>query len=154
MMRHDVEEWKKVEDKEMGMLKSMGVYVDEDLPEGRKAIGNRWVFEFKLDVDGGPPIDKARLVAQGFSQVPFVNYDATFAPVAKSVSVRFVAVHAALHGWHVRYISSCVTLTVTVFITQVSHPSFLLRTSGYGPRPLDCAFAAEILTFCSSKSTC
>jgi hypothetical protein len=95
-----VEEWNKVEEKELGMLKSMGVYVDEMLPEGRKAIGNRWVFEFKKDVNGGPPIYKARLVAQGFSQVPFVDYDATFAPVAKSVSVRFVAVHSALHGWH------------------------------------------------------
>ena len=100
MMRHGVEEWRKVEDKELQMLKSTGVYMDENLPEGRKAIGNRWVFEFKLDVDGGPPIYKARLVAQGFSQVPFVNYDATFASVAKSVSVRFVAVHSALHGWH------------------------------------------------------
>ena len=82
------------------MLKSMGVYVDEELPEGRKAIGNRWVFEFKLDVDGGPPIYKACLVSQGFSQVPFVDYNATFAPVAKSASVRFVAVHSALHSWH------------------------------------------------------
>jgi hypothetical protein len=62
MMRHDAEEWKKVEDKELAMLKSMGVYVDENLPERRKAIGNRWVFEFKLDVEGGPPIYKARLV--------------------------------------------------------------------------------------------
>ncbi len=88
MMRSDVDEWKKVEEKELEMLRSMGVYVDEELPEGRKAIGNRWVFKFKLDVDGGPPIHKARLVAQGFSQVPFVDYDATFAPVAKSASVR------------------------------------------------------------------
>jgi hypothetical protein len=66
MMCHDAEEWKKVEDKELEMLKSMGVYVDENLPEGRKAIGNCWVFEFKLDVDGGLPIYKARLVTQGF----------------------------------------------------------------------------------------
>ncbi len=100
MLCSDAEEWKKVEDKELEMLKSMGVYVDEKLPEGRKAIGNRWVFKFKLDVDGGPPIRKARLVAQGFSQVPFVDYNATFAPVAKSASVRFVAVHSALHSWH------------------------------------------------------
>jgi len=100
MLRSDAEEWKRVEKRELDMLKNMGVYVDEELPEGRKAIGNRWVFEFKLDVDGGPPIFKARLVAQGFSQVPFVDYDATFAPVAKSASVRFVAVHSALHGWH------------------------------------------------------
>jgi hypothetical protein len=100
MMRSDAEDWKKVEEKELEMLRSMGVYMDEELPEGRKAIGNRWVFEFKLDVDGGLPIYKARLVAQGFSQVPFVDYDAMFAPVAKSASVRFVAVHSALHGWH------------------------------------------------------
>jgi len=100
MMRSDAEEWKKVEEKELEMLRTMGVYVDEELPEGRKAIGNRWVFEFKLDVDGGPPIYKARLVAQGFSQVPFVDYDATFTPVAKSASVRFVAIYSALHGWH------------------------------------------------------
>ena len=64
MLRSDVEEWRKVENKELELLRSMGVYVDEPLPEGRKAIGNRWVFEFKLDVNGGPPIHKARLVAQ------------------------------------------------------------------------------------------
>ena len=45
-----------MEEKELEMLRSMGVYVEEELPEERKAIGNRWVFEFKLDVDGGPPI--------------------------------------------------------------------------------------------------
>jgi hypothetical protein len=59
MMHTDALEWKKVEDKELEMLKSMGVYVEEMLPEGRKAIGNQWVFEFKLDVDGGPPVYKA-----------------------------------------------------------------------------------------------
>ena len=40
MLRTDADEWKRVEEKELGMLKSMGVYVDEMLPEGRKAIGN------------------------------------------------------------------------------------------------------------------
>ena len=84
------------------MLKTMGVYVEEVLLEGRKAIENRWVFEFKLDPNGGPPIHKARLVTQGFSQVPFVDYNATFAPVAKSVSVHFLAIHLALHGWHLQ----------------------------------------------------
>ena len=84
------------------MMKNMGVYVDELLPEGRKAIGNQWVFEYKIDPDGGPVILKAQLVAQGFSQVPFVDYDVTFAPVAKSVSVRFIAVYASLNGWHLK----------------------------------------------------
>jgi hypothetical protein len=39
MLRPDAEEWKKVEDKELEMLKSMGVYVDVELPEGRKSLG-------------------------------------------------------------------------------------------------------------------
>ena len=97
MLRSDAEEWKKVENKELEMLKSMGVYVDEKLPKGRKVIGNLWVFKFKLDVDGGPPIHKTCLVAQRFSHVPFVDYNATFVPVAKSASMRFVAIHSALH---------------------------------------------------------
>ena len=97
--RPDAAEWLRVEQKELTMLKDMGVYQEELLPDGRKAIGCRWVFEFKL-VEGGSPIHKARLVAQGFSQVALVDYDATFAPVVKSVSVRLLAVYATLNGWH------------------------------------------------------
>jgi len=101
--RTDAEEWKKVTEKELEDLKRMGVYEDaEELPEGKKAIGCRWVYEFKINESGGPPIYKARLVAQGFSQVPFVDYNATFAPVAKSVTVHFVAVYSALQGWHLQ----------------------------------------------------
>ena len=97
--RSDAAQWLEVEQKELSMLKNMGVYQEELLPDGRKAIGCRWVFEFKL-VEGGSPIHKARLVAQGFSQVAFVDYNATFAPVVKSVSVRLLAVHATLNDWH------------------------------------------------------
>ena len=101
--RTDAEEWRKVTEKELGDLKRMGVYEDaEELQEGKKAISCRWVYEFKVNESGGPPIHKARLVAQGFSQVPFVDYGATFAPVAKSVTVCFVAVYSALQGWHLQ----------------------------------------------------
>ena len=99
--RPDAAEWLRVEQKELAMLKDMGVYQEELLPDGWKAIGCRWVFEFKL-VEGGSPIHKARLVAQGFSQVALVDYDATFAPVVKSVSVRLLAVHATLNSWHLK----------------------------------------------------
>lgn len=127
MLRSDAEEWRKVEEKELGMLKSMGVYVDEKLPEGRKAIGNRWVFEFKIDPDGGPVIPKAQLVAQGFSQVPFVNYDTTFAPVAKSVSVRFVAVYASLNGWHLE----CFDVTHAFLWGDLTRTIYMCYPPGY-----------------------
>ena len=127
MLRSDADVWKRVEEKELGMLKDMGVYVEEVLPEGRKAIGNRWVFEYKLDPDGGPAIPKARLVAQGFSQVPFVDYDATFAPVAKSASVRFVAVHSALNGWHLE----CFDATRAFLWGDLSKTIYMVYPPGY-----------------------
>ena len=105
--RTDAEEWRKVTEKELGDLKRMGVYEDaEELPEVKKAIGCRWVYEFKANESGGPPIYKVRLVAQGFSQVPFVDYGVTFAPVAKSVTIRFVAVYSTLQGWHLQCINA------------------------------------------------
>lgn len=101
MLHPDVEKWKEVQKKEFRMLKEMKVYVEEDLPVGRKAIGSRWVFEFKVE-EGAMPIAKGRFVAQGFSQIPFVNYNSTFAPVAKSVNVCFIAVYSAIHGWFLK----------------------------------------------------
>ena len=133
MLRSDAEEWRKVEEKELGMLKTMGVYVEELLPEGRKAIGNRWVFEYKVNPDGGPMIPKARLVAQGFSQIPFVDYDATFAPVAKSVSVHFVAVYSSLNGWHLE----CFDATRAFLWGDLTKTIYMRYPPGYSPSILD-----------------
>ena len=83
-MRTDATEWHWVMEKELGDLKRMGVYEDIDaLLEGKKAIGCRWVYEFKIDESGGLPIYKTHLAAQGFSQVPFMDYGATFVPVER-----------------------------------------------------------------------
>ena len=101
--RTDAEEWKKVMEKELEDLKRMGVYEDaEELLEGKRAISCRWVYEFKINESGRPPIYKAWLVAQGFLQVPFMDYDATFTPVVKSITVRFVAMYSVLQGWHLQ----------------------------------------------------
>ena len=58
-----------------------------DLPDGRKAIMNKWIFKKKTYVDGIFTIYKARLVAKGFRQVQWVDYDETFSPVAMLKSV-------------------------------------------------------------------
>ncbi|KAJ2985252.1 hypothetical protein NUW54_g10210 [Trametes sanguinea] len=52
-------------------------------PPDRKPIGCKWVFRLKRDSDGRIVKYKARLVAQGFSQIPGVDYDETFAPVVR-----------------------------------------------------------------------
>ena len=57
------------------------------LPQGRKAIGCKWVFKVKAKDDGTVDKFKARLVIQGFSQRPGIDYDETFAPVAHQESI-------------------------------------------------------------------
>ena len=53
------------------------------LPSGRKAIGCKWVFKIKHDVVGALSLHKAQLVAKGYGQTQGIDYEETFAPVAK-----------------------------------------------------------------------
>ena len=66
-------------------------------PENRNIISNKWVLTKKFDSQGALLRHKARLVAQGFSQVPGLDFTATFAPTLKAVSLRFMfAISAGL----------------------------------------------------------
>ena len=47
-------------------------------PSGHNVIGTRWVFKNKQNEDGSVVRNKARLVAQGFSQVEGLDFDETF----------------------------------------------------------------------------
>ncbi|SGY96205.1 BQ5605_C036g11550 [Microbotryum silenes-dioicae] len=71
------------------------------LPHGAKVLGSRFIFRTKHDQLGKITSHKGRLVAQGLTQRPGINYDETFAPVAKFTSIRaLIALAAAkkLHG--------------------------------------------------------
>lgn len=94
----DKDEWLEVVRAELGTMTSMGVYKVVPLPSGRKAIGCRWVFEFKLVK--GVPVQKVRLMAQGFSQIPGMGYGKMFVPVCQASSVRLLSALAARLGWH------------------------------------------------------
>ena len=71
------------------------------LPPGQKAVGVRWTYDYKYNPDGtiiwGK--EKARLVAQGFSQRP-EDFDETYAPVVKLTgsSVRILLAYANQHN--------------------------------------------------------
>ena len=75
-------------DAEMGQLETQGTYELGDLLEGQKAVGCRWVFTIKRDNDGRVIKHKARLVAQGFSQIPGQDFFVTYAPVVCLESFR------------------------------------------------------------------
>ena len=52
-------------------------------PSNQSVIGTRWVFRNKIDENGIIVINKARLVAQGYNQEEWIDYEETFAPIAR-----------------------------------------------------------------------
>ena len=96
------EKWKAACLEELESLQKREVFKLTDLPAGCKTVGCRWVFDIKTDGRY-----KARLVAQGFSQVEGVNFNELFSPVVRFESVRLVFVLAALKGWYMTGVDVC-----------------------------------------------
>ncbi|KAK9108026.1 hypothetical protein Syun_024037 [Stephania yunnanensis] len=71
-------------------------------PTGVKPIGCKRVYSIKLRSDGSLDRYKAKLVALGNRQEYGVDYEETFAPVAKMTTVRLVLAIAASQGWPLR----------------------------------------------------
>ncbi|GJY07617.1 retrovirus-related pol polyprotein from transposon TNT 1-94 [Tanacetum coccineum] len=63
---------------------------------GKRAIGSKWVFRNKKDERGIMIRNKARLVAQGYTQEEGINYDEVFAPVARIEAIRLFLAYASL----------------------------------------------------------
>jgi transposase InsO family protein len=96
--RPDWSLWEKAIEEELATLKAAGTWQLEEAPPGANIIGLKWVFKVKKDAAGNIAQYKARLVAQGFSQIGGIDYDDTYAPVAKLASSRaIIAMANRLH---------------------------------------------------------
>nr|GEU34002.1 retrovirus-related Pol polyprotein from transposon TNT 1-94 [Tanacetum cinerariifolium] len=65
----------------------------------RKAIGSKWVFKIKYKSDGKIEIYTARLIAKGFNQKEGIDFDETFSPVVKIVTVRCLINLVVQNNW-------------------------------------------------------
>ena len=59
-------------------------------PVGKSVVGSRWIYKVKKAADGSVEKYKARFVARGFSQIEGIDYEETFAPVARYSSIRII----------------------------------------------------------------
>ena len=91
----DSEKWQSAMQEEMESLYSHDVWDLVVLPEGKKAVGSKWVYKLKIGANGKEERHKARLVAQGFNQKYGQDYDETFCPVVRSESIRSIIALAA-----------------------------------------------------------
>ncbi|GJT87870.1 putative ribonuclease H-like domain-containing protein [Tanacetum coccineum] len=91
--------WVEAMQEELLQIKLQQVWILVDLPNGKKAIGTKWVFRNKKDERGIVIRNKARLVAQGHRQEKGINYEEVFAPVARIEEIRLFLAYASFMGF-------------------------------------------------------
>ncbi|KAL9420128.1 hypothetical protein AB3S75_037830 [Citrus x aurantiifolia] len=94
-----VPEWKKAVREEMEALEKNRTWEMVYLPKGKLIVGCKWIFTVKYNSDGSLERYKARLVAKGFTQTYGVDYQETFAPVAKLNTIRILLSVAVNLEW-------------------------------------------------------
>eukprot|EP00253_Pinus_taeda_P009127 PITA_09127 len=70
-------------------------------PEGKSVMGSRWIYKVKQAADWSVEKYKERFFSQGFSQIEGIDYEETFAPVARYSSIRTILALSAQMGWHI-----------------------------------------------------
>ncbi|KAL0537088.1 hypothetical protein IC582_026058 [Cucumis melo] len=95
------DKWKIAMDEKIKAIKKNDTWELSTLPNGKKAVGVKWVFKIKRNEKGEVERYKARLVAKGYSQRKGIDYDEVFAPVARLETIRLLIALATQNNWKI-----------------------------------------------------
>ncbi|GKB36953.1 retrovirus-related pol polyprotein from transposon TNT 1-94, partial [Tanacetum coccineum] len=87
--------WIETMQEELLQFKLQEVWTLVNLPNGKSAIGSKWIFKNKKDERGIVIRNKERLVAQGYTHEEGIDYDEVFAPFARIEAIRLFLAYAS-----------------------------------------------------------
>ncbi len=133
-------------------------------PSRHNIIRTKWVFKNKQNEDGLTVRNKAKLGAQGFTQVKDLDFDETFAPVARIEAIRLLLAFAASKGFKLYQIDVKIAflngfIQQEVYVKQPlgfekpDFPSHVYKLSKvlYGLKQAPRAWYDMLRTFCFRK---
>jgi hypothetical protein len=94
-------EWECAMQEEYDSLMTNNTWTLVPLLTGKKSVSCKWVFKIKQGANEEVERYKARLVARGFTQTYGVDYNKSFAPIAKFTSIHCIFALAALEDMEI-----------------------------------------------------
>lgn len=120
-------EWLKAMKDEFGSIEKNKVWKLVDCPHNVKPIGLKWLYKAKRNPDGSIYKHKARLVAKGYVQIPGIDFDEVFAPVARIETIRFLIAFATAKGWEIHHLD-----VKTAFLySELEEEDFVTQPPGF-----------------------
>jgi hypothetical protein len=86
--------WNKAMDEELDQIEKNDTWELVPRPKNKNVIGTKWVFRNKLNEDGQVTRNKARLVCKGYAQIEGIDFEETYAPVARMEAICFLLAYA------------------------------------------------------------
>ena len=122
----DAEKWKEVAEKEMSALLENDTWELCDLPKGQNALPTKWVFD-KCNPGVLKERFKARLVARGDIAIKGIDFEESYAPVVKMVSVRLLLVIFALLDLEIEHWD----IVVAFLNSIIDHKIYIKQPQGF-----------------------